>query len=242
MKHTNHYDSLAEKFNDLWQFSSEYKDFVNQYIHYTLELNSNDTLVDIGGGTGTFTQRLAQEAGLTKAYCVEPSPKMCCEASLLDGIEAICTDAEGFIAHHLSYTKMLFKEVIHHLAERSHLWEQVYQQLPLQGKLLIITRPQEVEFPFWQKAKDAFKSHQPPFSLLQKELEHAGFRVNILSDAHTFQLSKEDWFTMLRYRFMSDLSDFSDEEIDEGIKEIDLLYSDAYLEIKDYLLFITATK
>lgn len=242
MNYSNHYDSIAKKFNTLWQFSLEYKNFVIEHIHHSLELNSQDILVDIGGGTGTFTQRLTQEASLTKAYCIEPSAEMCLEASHLDNIEAIHTDAHGFIACNLPYTKILFKEVIHHITERSTFWTAAYDQLPLKGKLLIITRPQEIEFPFWQGAKEAFKAHQPPLILLQEELQCAGFEVEVFSDTHIFELSKEDWFSMLRLRFMSDLSDFSDDAIEEGIREIDSLYPNSALEIRDHLLFITATK
>jgi trans-aconitate methyltransferase len=242
MNHSNHYDSIAKKFNALWQFSQEYKNFVIEHIHQSLELNSQDIFVDIGGGTGMFTQRLAQEASLAKAYCIEPSAQMCLEASSLDDVEALHTDAHGFIASNRFYTKILFKEVIHHIPERSIFWISVHDQLPIQGKLLIITRPQDVDFPFWQEAKYAFKSNQPPLSLLIEELEHVGFSVDVLSDTHTFELTKENWFSMLRHRFMSDLSNFSDKAIEEGIREIDSHYPRSVLEIKDHLLFITATK
>lgn len=79
----NHFDSIAEVFNRIWYFSDEYKDFVISHIHHDLALNQNDILADIGGGTGTFTSRLANEAHVTKAYCIEPSLAMCDEAAKL---------------------------------------------------------------------------------------------------------------------------------------------------------------
>lgn len=242
MNHNGHYDSIAQNFNLLWQFSDPYKDFVIARIQRFLKLSADDTLVDIGGGTGSFTERLADENSLSKAYCIEPSKEMCTVALQQPHITALNTDSDGFIALELDYSKMLLKEVIHHLHDRPLFWKNVYPQLPIFGKILIITRPQEVEFPFWNGAKEAFKAHQPSLSLLKSELESGGFEVSVSVETHQFQLSKEDWYTMLRHRFMSDLSEFSDEEINDGINEIDPLYPNNIITIKDNLLFITATK
>jgi cyclopropane fatty-acyl-phospholipid synthase-like methyltransferase len=238
----NHFDSIAEVFNRIWYFSDEYKNFVITHILGDLELTDQDILVDIGGGTGSFTSRLALEANLRKAYCVEPSRAMCDEASKLENISAVCSDAHAFLASHTPFTKMLFKEVIHHIKDRDLFWKAVYELLPHNGKLLIITRPQRVEFPFFTAAKEAFARHQPPQELIESELRNGGFETTTHHRSHTFTLPKEDWYTMLRHRFMSDLGVFSDAEIEEGIKEIEHDHPYETIDIVDHLLFILATK
>jgi ubiquinone/menaquinone biosynthesis C-methylase UbiE len=243
MSQTNHFDSIAEVFNRIWYFSDDYKDFVIRHILEDLSLSPEDILVDIGGGTGTFTSRLANEANLTKAYCVEPSSSMCIEAKKLENITAVCCDAHDFLASHTPFSKILFKEVIHHIPMRAEFWKILYDSLQSGGKILIITRPQKIDFPFFEAAKVEFARNQPPFTLVETELKACGFEVKITPRNHTFTLAKESWYEMLRHRFMSDLGIFSDEEIEEGILEIEAHEKgNETLDIIDNLIFITATK
>lgn len=239
---SNHFDSIAEVFNRIWYFSDDYKNFVISHIHRDLSLASNDILVDIGGGTGTFTSRLRDESGVAKAYCVEPSRPMCDEAEKLQNITALCMDAHAFMSTKTPFSKLLLKEVIHHIEERELFWQAVYAQLPRNGKLLIITRPQHVEFPLFTSAKAAFAHNQPPYELFELQLKACGFDVSTLKRSHTFTLPKESWYEMLRHRFMSDLSIFSDQEIEVGIREIEGFCPEETIDIIDHLIFITATK
>lgn len=242
MNSTNHFDTIAELFNRIWYFSSEYKDFVHRHIMEDLSLKSSDILADIGGGTGSFTHRLASEGHLDKAYCIEPSPSMCEEAKKYDTLIPLCTDASGFCDQELPYSKLLFKEVIHHIPNREHLWKRIHSQLPHEGKILIITRPQQIAFPFFEAAKIAFSANQPPHDMILQELNNAGFQVTLHHRSHTFTLPKEEWYTMLRHRFMSDLGVFSDEEIEAGIDEIETQHPEGIMTITDNLIFITAIK
>ena len=242
MNTPNHFDSIADVFDRIWYFSDDYKAFVIEHIFHDLQLNSNDVLADIGGGTGSFTSRLKARASLAKAYCIEPSAPMCAEAAKRSDIRALCCDAEGFLALNEPFSKILFKEVIHHIGDRKKLWRRLYPLLPREGKILIVTRPQHVAFPFFNAAKEVFARHQPSEESLVDELIEEGFKVDLHRRSHTFTLPKEEWYTMLRHRFMSDLGVFSDEEIEAGIDEIERLYPQTHLSIVDHLLFITATK
>ncbi len=242
MKNPNHFDSIADVFNRIWYFSDDYKDFVIKHIIDDLSLTNNDILADIGGGTGTFTSRLVNEANLKKAYCIEPSCAMCEEAAKLQNITALCWDAHKFLTEQIPFTKLLLKEVIHHIPEIEIFWKNIYKAMPNGGKLLIITRPQHIAFPFFTAAKKAFANNQPPYELFESQLEKCGFRVITTQRNHTFNLPKENWYEMLRHRFMSDLGVFSDEEIETGICEVENDYPQEILEIIDNLIFITATK
>lgn len=239
---SNHFDSIAEHFNRIWYFSDDYKDFVISHILNDLLFTPNDILADIGGGTGSFTARLQHEGAFERAYCIEPSAPMCDEASKFSNITAICTDAHGFLEYNIPFSKMLLKEVIHHIGERETFWRSTYDALPVDGKLLIITRPQQIEFPFFDAAKEAFSQNQPPHEAIENELLKSGFDVHTSRRSHTFTLPKKSWYEMLRHRFMSDLGVFSDQEIEEGIGEIESRYDGETIDIIDHLIFITAIK
>lgn len=239
---SNHFDSIADDFNRIWTFSPEYKDFVHQHILEKLELGKDDVLADIGGGTGTFTARLAEDSGARHVYCIEPSRPMCDIASQQPGIKAICCDAHAVLTLDLGITKVLFKEVIHHITDRKRFFKALYEILPYGGKVLIITRPQEILFPFFDKAKQKFAENQPPLEQISDELLSCGFEVKTELDEHTFYLSKREWFDMLRNRFMSDLGSFSDAEIETGIQQIDARFDDSTLLFCDRLIFIVGNK
>lgn len=242
MLQSNHFDSIAEHFNRIWYFSDSYKNFVIAHILEDLNFSHGDVLADIGGGTGSFTARLQQEGGLQSAYCIEPSAPMCDEAAKFPEITAICADAHVFLELNIPFSKMLLKEVIHHITDRENFWHNTYNALPIGGKLLIITRPQHIAFPFFDAAKAAFARNQPPHEEIEAELKNAGFEVSTSRRSHTFILPKESWYDMLRHRFMSDLGAFSDEEIEEGIIEIESRYEGETIDIIDHLIFITASK
>lgn len=242
MNTSNHFDSIAEHFNRIWYFSDDYKDFVISHILNDLKFTPDDILADIGGGTGSFTARLHNEGAFGRAYCIEPSAPMCDEASKFSNITTVCTDAHGFLKQNIPFTKMLLKEVIHHITDRETFWLNAYNSLPYGGKLLVITRPQQISFPLFDAAREAFARNQPPHEIIETELLKSGFDIHTSHRSHTFALNKKSWYEMLRHRFMSDLGVFSDQEIDEGIKEIESRYDGEMIDIIDHLIFITADK
>jgi len=238
-----HYKKLAQDFNKVWKFSDDYKVWAVEKIGYYLKLNNSDTFVDIGGGTGSFTDMISKSFSPYKAYCVEPEESMCEIAKNYSTFTTVCSDTFHFLnTLKYKYSKMLFKEVIHHIDNRNKLWNDIFNTIEDEGKILIYTRPQNIKFPLFQKAKDEFFKNQPHYDFVVNELKDVGFSVEVSIKSFTFELSKEEWFTMLKAKFMSDLSVFSDEEIIEGIKELDDKYDSDTFIIEDEIVFITAYK
>ena len=56
------------------------------------------------------------------------------------------------------------------------------------------------------------------------------------------KLEKARWFKMVRARFWSTFSHFSDEELEQGIAELDLKFTEVELRFNDVLVFVTAKK
>jgi len=241
---TNHYDKIAAEFNEVWKFSEDYTKWVVERIGYYLRITQHDIFVDIGGGTGTFTNGITEKYTPYKSYCIEPEKKMCDIAKQYINFETICSDAFYFINNlQYKYSKILFKEVVHHIKDREKLWGDIYSTIEKNGRLLIFTRPQNIKFPLFKKAKEAFYMNQPDYNLIAKELKDSGFNVEISNESYIFTLSKEKWHNMLKARFMSDLSVFSEKDIIEGIKEIENLYCvNGTYTIEDEIIFISAYK
>lgn len=239
----NHFDSIADVYNSVWHFSDNYNKWMLDNILVALELNKNDILVDIGGGTGTFTELIAHNTNLkNKPYCVEPSIEMSNIAKKNTDVNVYNEDGNKFSERLLTYNKVLLKEVIHHINDRKSLWNNIHKRMSENGRILIVTRPQKVKLPLFDAAKEAFYKNQPPYEKFVQELSEASFEVDVKIDSYSFELDKDIWFDMIRQRFMSDLGKFTDQEIEDGINEIKQNIQKEKIEIEDVIIYITALK
>lgn len=239
----NHFDKIADVYNNVWHFSDQYKEWMLSHITSRLKLDKEDYFIDIGGGTGTFTKLVSAYAELSKTpLCVEPSREMCAKAEECGGVRIMCEDANEFVNRNMQYDKVLIKEAIHHVKDRGHLWSGLFTHLSVGGRILIVTRPQNIPMPLFKAAKEAFHRNQPPYDIFVDELKSKGFSVESNTDTYRFFLDKEIWYSMIRSRFMSDLAEFSDDEIESGIQEIDADFQSETMGIDDTIVFISASK
>lgn len=238
-----HYDLLANKYDEVWEFTEEYKKWVLGHILDKLRCNLEVKLVDIGGGTGMCTKKIATSMSLcNEPICVEPSRGMSEEAAKRGGMFVYNETAEAFTKRDKKYDRVLMKEMIHHVGDRPFVFSNIHRNLNKDGSLLVITRPQNVKMPFFDSLKKAFKEGQPDYVIFVEELEAAGFFVDVVKETHHIKISKSDWFDLLRSRFVSDLVEFLDEDIEIGISELEAKYTENVLMIEDELIFISAFK
>jgi len=238
----HHYTNIAEDFDHLWHFSPNYEDWMVKQIIEQLALRSGDKLLDFGAGTGRFTLALSQQAKLLQATAVEPDADMCRQAAQKPELSVIQADDTSVFSQWQDHNVVLFKEVIHHLHHRVEFWKSLHKHLPASGHVLIVTRPQVTQLALFDAAKQRFAQHQPPIDLLTNELREAGFSCEVVLRVFPFRISKQRWYTMLRSRFMSDLSAFSDDEIELGIRQLEGLAKGDFIDMQDNLLFILAKK
>ena len=240
---SKHYDDIAQEFDDNWMFSKEYRNWYTDKIINLLDIRPKDIMIDVGCGTGIFSKKIIDNSSLKRIICVENSLSMCERAEEYEELDVIHSEAKiYFNKKNITFDKILFKEVIHHLTDRQNTFETIYQKISNNGKLLIATRPKKVEFPFFEKAHESFSVSQPDYILFKEELIAKGFNVEISLDKYKINLSKDKWNRMLRNRFMSNLSEFSDTEINNGILEISKKYSLDNYTFYDNLVFIIASK
>lgn len=234
-----HYENLAENFDRAWFFTEDYQAWMSEKILKFLEFKPDDLLVDIGAGTGIYTARIhALGGGKVAPVCVEPSSKMAAVAMANHGLSVYQEDAHTFSRHPMKYDKVLVKETIHHIENRVQLWQGLRRNLCDNGRVLVVTRPQTIQWPLFRAAKEMFARNQPAADCLAVDMEKAGFSIGIYSESFKLKLPRKKWFEMLRTRFISDLSRFSDEEIEAGVSELTAKYPDETIEIEDSLLFI----
>ena len=169
---SGHYEqpSFAERYEAAFFYSSRaYVEHILQHIREILALPDEEArIVDIGGGTGNFTNQLAQIACTRhKVLCVDNFEEMLRKAQQFETLECKLIDALGFASlppEEIRYSHILLKEVIHHIAstDYSALFGGIHRQLLPHGLVLIITRPQEVDYPLFTRARKIWREHQPP--------------------------------------------------------------------------------
>lgn len=66
-----------------------------------------------------------------------------------------------------------------------------------------------------------WRAHQPPAALFMEAMERAGLRARLHRATFAAEMPKERWFAMVRSRFWSTFSKFSDAELEAGIVELE---------------------
>lgn len=232
-------------------------------------------LLDIGGGTGNFTKKLLELNPSLKAVVIDPFLTAAdAETHNNDRIqfvsasaeEAFCTsyeDASSSSSWQTNYDHVLLKEVVHHLEDRKAVFRGMWQGFrkdedgdDVSGttalsspNLLIITRPQiEIDYPLWPAARDVWAQNQPSSTDLRTELIEAGFRqVDMATHAYPCQIPLTIWQDMVRRRFWSTFSHFSDAQLEEACQDMPAALANrvdgnGVIHFEDRLVFLTAWK
>ena len=166
------------------------------------------------------------------------------------GVRSYLATADGFFDRAITDTqpkcnKILIIGCAHLFPDAQETFHKAYKYLPADGVLLLIQRSSVCSLPLWQEIKkywvgtsvDEYKSF----------LERAGFNVTVTIEVGTTEMSKGKWYHKLRRRVFSALHEYSDEQIEEGLRELDqecfpgTKESDG-IEIKDKIAYFTAKK
>ena len=216
------------------------------------------TILDIGGGTGNFAQALVEGRPNVNAIVVDPFLDPTTSSSNAQ-VQFVKQPAEAFLEPRKDddwwrrdFHQVLLKEIVHHLHphDRVGIFRGMRQELtPVKDApaLLIITRPQiDIDYPLWDAARHVWKDNQPSASEFEEELKQAGFsNVETTLEAYPCQIALDRWQTMVRGRFWSTFSKFTDDELEEACELIAKEYAgritpDGILPFEDRLVFISA--
>jgi len=198
--------------------------------------------VDLGGGTGLYAKAI--DDLLTpdvKIICVDPSQEMLDRVNS-DRIETICQEAISFTEESGNYNKVFMKEAIHHIAEKDKLFGNLYRQLPQGGIFLLILLPPTIEYPLFARALKLYEQNQPDYRDLVTQMEKTGFLVTVDLVDYPLAIDRDRYLNMVKMRYMSLLSRFTDAELGQGIEEIQTKYPDDIFRFNDRFVFLTAMK
>jgi len=174
------------------------------------------------------------------------------------------------------YDQILLKEVVHHFEkkDRVEIFRGMREGLRRRSSssataaptpnttkapsLLIVTRPQtDIDYPMWDDARAVWKENQPSIEEIEEELREAGYtHLERTVECYPCSISLASWQCMIRNRFWSTFSNFTDEELEQACESIARNYAatttttttttgnqenDPILHFEDRMIFLTAS-
>ncbi len=109
------------------------------------------------------------------------------------------------------------------------------------GRLLLVHVPPRLDYPIFEAALRRCEDWLADPDELVETLRACGFAVEREAVCYRHSIPREHYFRMVRERYMSVLTTFSDAELDEGLEEMRATYGDRdMLEFTDHFDYIAA--
>ncbi|MFJ3143620.1 class I SAM-dependent methyltransferase [Streptomyces halstedii] len=244
-----HYEELAAEYDEHWVYGPDYVPWMSARITEALRLTATDRTADIGCGTGLFAREIARTLRPGHpVLCVDPSEGMLRQIGVPPppGLTPIVASAEDISERRteLPYEQldaMWLKESVHHLAEPGPTLQGLAERLAPGGRLLVVMLPATIRYPLFGAALARFEELQPDPADIVKHLTAAGLDADLSYVEHELRIDRETYFGMVRARYMSLLSTFSDSEIEDGIEEMRAAHPEPVLVFPDRFAFALGT-
>ncbi|MFI0218814.1 class I SAM-dependent methyltransferase [Streptomyces lydicus] len=245
-----HYERLAADYDEHWTYGPHHTTWMSARIAESLHLSSADRIADIGCGTGMFAREVARNINPQHAIlCVDPSRAMLHQIGTPPpaGLTPIVASAEDIAtgSTQLPYEQLdaiWLKESVHHVAEPATTLQGLTGRLAPGGRLLVIMLPTTIEYPLFQAARARFTELQPNPERIVDHLRAAGMQPQLRYIDYELRLDREKYIDMVRARYMSVLSTFSDSEIETGIAEMRAAHTEPVLTFPDRFAFVLGVK
>lgn len=218
-----HYKTLAQHYDKLYEVESRAKvNFIRRFVPFA----QDDQLVDVGGGTAQLSLMIHADLGMTKpVVCIDPFQEMLNVAEK-NGAITIQSTAEDFFATKSKYPldKVLMNFCVHHFNDQDFVFSRLAEYLPEDGVCIITEYPPNATFPWFKAAKQAFTASGE--EKMMPLIKSKGLKCRFVTDTEPAEMDKALWYESIRKRFSSSLLKFSDEELEEGISELEEQFKD----------------
>jgi Methylase involved in ubiquinone/menaquinone biosynthesis len=236
-----HYDRLAEAYDENWAYSPAFIAWMIKCIVERLGIEPDDTVLDLGSGTGLYARELAEHARLV--VCVDPSARMLAQIPSDERLVPVQVGAEDVASGSVTlptaaYDVMLLKEVIHHVQDQGRVINGLTRLLKPRGRILVVMLPTTIAYPLFGEALKLFEERQPDPADIASAMVDAGLDATVTYEEFGLRFTTERYLGMLRSRYMSLLSSFDDDALEAGIAEIRREHPGPYVEFPDRFAFV----
>ena len=202
----------------------------------SLDLKPHHIVADIGSGTGLIAETIFESFGLKNpVWCVDPNAEMQELACKRKGIYCVQKTAEEFFSD--PGISQCFDMIIavfstHHFVDPDVVYKGIFRSLRPGGTFVHILTISDGH-PKFKAAVDKMNIHYfQKMSEMKKFLREIKFQGKFTQKevCYPWRVTKSKLYEMFRCRYMSMFCQLSDEQIEEGIKELE---SETLKDVKD---------
>lgn len=244
-----HYERLAATYDDNWAYSPEYIAQFSRAIVDTMGLTSSDLIADVGCGTGLYTrQLLADVQPESPIVCVDPVQAMLDQLPDDPGLVSVRASAEDLAFGRVTLPvdrpldAIVMKEAIHHVDDQAATIAGLARLLAPGGRILIAMLPERIEYPLFRAALEKFERDQPSSAEIVAKMRSSSLGVRCERVRFPIEVSRDRYLGMVRARYMSLLSAFTDDEVEAGIIEIQSVTPSDTYSFDDIFVFVLGLK
>ena len=106
---------------------------------------------------------------------------------------------------------------------------------------MIISRPVQTKYPFFEKIHHFWKLTQTPYENVVLSMKEAGFDVSVEMTTLPITLQKQDWLSFIKNKTWSVFSMCSEQEMNDGLSMLDTELEDS-ITFNETLIFIIGNK
>lgn len=236
-----HYDRLAANYDENWAHSPAFLDWMSGCILRRLQLTGTEAVADIGGGTGLYARALAPHAA--SVVCADASAAMLAQVPATRGLVTAIATAEDVAAGRTrlspdGFDAILLKEVLHHVADPAAVIGGLAGLLRPGGRMLVVMLPARVTYPLFAGALELFAARQPDPAVIADHMRAAGLGTSLSYETFPLSFPTGRYLQMVRNRYMSLLSSFTDAQLEAGVREIRRSHPEETISFPDTLAFI----
>ena len=227
--------------NKTWLSSKKYILYFHKFLNKKFKFNSNTKILDIGCGRAHIISFLHRE------YKFKQKPigiDIIKNKNIKKNITFINTDANKYLKKNRRFDLIIIKQTVHFFDKRklTFLLKNIKENLNPNGKLLIFSlKIKNNQIPCFKKMKfklnESLKKDEKLINFIKKKLlnyklSHFKFKVSI---------TKKRYLEMIKDRYISCLLKLSNQDIKNGINEINSKYKKK-IQFIDTLLCISFRK
>ena len=251
-----HYKNAVNVYEDncLFFLQSSYEEWVMNCLNtaFAFQLYSLPIrIVDLGCGNGCFVNKFVSHItpmnNIEECIGVDPYMEWLNVASTQCNItKTICKNANDFSTmspQEMNYSHLSMKEMVHHVdnAILPSVFCGIYKQINNNGRVVIITRPVETSYPFFDRIHHFWKLTQTPYENIVLSMKEAGFDVSVEIATFPVTLQKREWLSFIKNKTWSVFSMCSEQEMNDGLSMLHTELEDS-ITFNETLIFIVGHK
>lgn len=240
-----HYGRLATDYDNNWTYSQTYIEEFARKLCTSIDLCPSDRIADVGCGTALYTSEIHRQLDPEHPIlCIDPSAEMLAEISASDGLTPLRASAEEIASREVliptsePLDAIIIKEAIHHVQNHADTILGLTELLAPGGRMLIVMLPISIDYPLFSAALRKFEELQPDPQEIQSYMTTVGLDARIESVSFTITIERTRYLKMVRSRYMSLLSYFTDDELNVGVEEIGRRFPQPILRFQDSFAFV----